>query len=66
MWICVSVSVCLCLSPRVRNQKWKLRGQECVLLSARGVLARPQWLARSGFRQEIPVERISFNLFVVV
>ena len=66
MWVCTSGSVCLCPGPRVQNQTWNLRDQECVLLSTGGALAPPLWLARSGFRQEIPVERISFHLFVVV
>lgn len=60
----VGLRLCVCVfvpEPRVRNQKWKLRGQECVLLSFSELSSLvPSGLLGQGSRQEIPVERISF------
>lgn len=56
MCACTFVSdVCPCTSPSAQTQKGEVKSQECALLSARGVLARPRRLARSGSWKEIPI-----------
>ena len=61
LYVCVSVPEPPCTESEVETEGPGVctpERQRCPRSSLR--------FARSGFRQEIPVERISFNLFVVV